>query len=286
MKRVRSGSQRFPDPVGKRQWMTASSSELVSRDSNHIRGRCGVECRSGPRGGSGEHSESIGDRLPTWHPAAIYGVGLLSCYLALAAATTVVGLAFTRWIFRWTARVLRRAACSGWPTTGRPSSIPFVGRLGDLRRVGHSGAGSGDRDHLGAAKAVVARGIRARRDPARVGDVPHDGVLRRARPSTRRTTRRTPGRRQLPLGHVAASIAVYSGFALLLTSRMTSTRAKALVWAAALAIPPIVAVSRMYRGMHHPLDTARRRSHGDRRAGSAPRAYHESGRPQAGGTRA
>jgi membrane-associated phospholipid phosphatase len=36
---------------------------------------------------------------------------------------------------------------------------------------------------------------------------------------------------------------------------MTSTRAKALVWAAALAIPPIVAVSRMYRGMHHPLDT-------------------------------
>jgi undecaprenyl-diphosphatase len=58
-----------------------------------------------------------------------------------------------------------------------------------------------------------------------------------------------------PSGHVAASIAVYSGFALLLTSRMTSTRAKALVWAAALAIPPIVAVSRMYRGMHHPLDT-------------------------------
>ena len=27
------------------------------------------------------------------------------------------------------------------------------------------------------------------------------------------------------------------------------------MWAAALAIPPIVAVSRMYRGMHHPLDT-------------------------------
>jgi len=48
---------------------------------------------------------------------------------------------------------------------------------------------------------------------------------------------------------------VYSGFALLLTSRTTSTRNKALVWACALAIPPIVAASRMYRGMHHPLDT-------------------------------
>jgi hypothetical protein len=36
---------------------------------------------------------------------------------------------------------------------------------------------------------------------------------------------------------------------------MRSGRAKALVWATALAIPVIVAVSRMYRGMHHPLDT-------------------------------
>ena len=89
-------------------------------------------------------------------------------------------------------------------------------------------------------------------------------------------------------GHVAASIAVYSGFALLLTSRMTSTRAKALVWAAALAIPPIVAVSRMYRGMHHPLDTLAGVLMGIA-ALTLPcssRAYHKSGRPQAGGTRA
>ena len=27
------------------------------------------------------------------------------------------------------------------------------------------------------------------------------------------------------------------------------------VWICALAVPPIVAVSRMYRGMHHPTDT-------------------------------
>ena len=35
---------------------------------------------------------------------------------------------------------------------------------------------------------------------------------------------------------------------------MTSSRGKALVWAVALAVPPVVAASRMYRGMHHPLD--------------------------------
>jgi undecaprenyl-diphosphatase len=64
-----------------------------------------------------------------------------------------------------------------------------------------------------------------------------------------------PADASFPSGHVAASVAVYSGFALLLTSRMTSRRARALVWAAALAIPPIAAISRMYRGMHHPTDT-------------------------------
>ena len=90
-----------------------------------------------------------------------------------------------------------------------------------------------------------------------------------------------------PSGHVAASIAVYSGFALLLTSRMTSTRAKALVWAAALAIPPIVAVSRMYRGMHHPLDTLAGVLMGIAALtlAVAPRACDGSGRAQAGGTR-
>ena len=68
-----------------------------------------------------------------------------------------------------------------------------------------------------------------------------------------------------PSGHVAASIAVYFGFALLLTSRMTSTRAKVLVWAVALAIPPIVAASRDVPGNAPSARHARRRVHRDRR---------------------
>ena len=58
-----------------------------------------------------------------------------------------------------------------------------------------------------------------------------------------------------PSGHVAASIAVYGGLALLVTSRLTSGVHRAIVWGIAVAIPLIVGVSRMYRGMHHPLDT-------------------------------
>jgi membrane-associated phospholipid phosphatase len=59
-----------------------------------------------------------------------------------------------------------------------------------------------------------------------------------------------------PSGHTAASIAVYSGLALLLTSRFTSRLFRAFAWTIAVAITAFVAASRMYRGMHHPLDIA------------------------------
>jgi membrane-associated phospholipid phosphatase len=57
-------------------------------------------------------------------------------------------------------------------------------------------------------------------------------------------------------GHTAASVAVYCGVALLVTSRLRSGAAKRLCWAVAIAIPLVVGCSRMYRGMHHPTDVA------------------------------
>jgi len=57
-------------------------------------------------------------------------------------------------------------------------------------------------------------------------------------------------------GHTAASVAVYCGVALLITSRIRSTAGRALCWLVAIAIPLLVALSRMYRGMHHPTDVA------------------------------
>ena len=59
-----------------------------------------------------------------------------------------------------------------------------------------------------------------------------------------------------PSGHTAASIAVYGGLVLLLTSRISDMRVRVLAWAAAVLIPLFVAFSRMYRGMHHPIDVA------------------------------
>jgi membrane-associated phospholipid phosphatase len=57
-----------------------------------------------------------------------------------------------------------------------------------------------------------------------------------------------------PSGHTAASIAVYAGLVLLLTSRFTNVGFRICAWTIAIAIPVFVALSRMYRGMHYPLD--------------------------------
>jgi membrane-associated phospholipid phosphatase len=59
-----------------------------------------------------------------------------------------------------------------------------------------------------------------------------------------------------PSGHTAASIAVYAGLVLLLTSRIADRRFRVAAWTLAVLLPVLVAMSRMYRGMHHPLDVA------------------------------
>jgi membrane-associated phospholipid phosphatase len=59
-----------------------------------------------------------------------------------------------------------------------------------------------------------------------------------------------------PSGHTAAAVAVYGGLALLLTSRFRNGAFRTLAWTFVLAMVTFVATSRMYRGMHHPLDVA------------------------------
>lgn len=59
-----------------------------------------------------------------------------------------------------------------------------------------------------------------------------------------------------PSGHTAAAVAVYAGLVLLLTSRFTDSLSRALAWTGAILLITFVAFSRMYQGMHHPLDAA------------------------------
>ena len=59
-----------------------------------------------------------------------------------------------------------------------------------------------------------------------------------------------------PSGHTAAAIAVYGGIGLLLTSSYRYSSLRVVSWLLVLAMVAFVATSRMYRGMHHPLDVA------------------------------
>jgi undecaprenyl-diphosphatase len=56
-----------------------------------------------------------------------------------------------------------------------------------------------------------------------------------------------------PSGHVAATICLYTGIALLV---IPATKAwwRWLTLVPAVLMPVLVAVSRLYRGMHHPTD--------------------------------
>jgi membrane-associated phospholipid phosphatase len=80
-------------------------------------------------------------------------------------------------------------------------------------------------------------------------------VVHRHRPEVHRLEK-LPVDASYPSGHTAASIVVYCGIALLLTSRITNRTARVAIWLVAALIPVFVAFSRMYRGMHHPLDIA------------------------------
>jgi undecaprenyl-diphosphatase len=80
-------------------------------------------------------------------------------------------------------------------------------------------------------------------------------VVHRNRPSVVRLEN-LPANASYPSGHTAASIAVYAGLVLLLTSRFKNSAFRIVAWTIAVAVPVFVAWARMYRGMHHPLDVA------------------------------
>jgi undecaprenyl-diphosphatase len=80
-------------------------------------------------------------------------------------------------------------------------------------------------------------------------------LVHRHRPQVHRLES-LPVNASYPSGHTAASIAVYGGLALLLSSRVGNRSAQIAIWSVAVLIPLFVAFARMYRGMHHPLDVA------------------------------
>ena len=64
-------------------------------------------------------------------------------------------------------------------------------------------------------------------------------------------SRRRPS---FPSGHVAAAIVLYVGLAILVSSHTRHLAIRFLVWALAVTLVTGVGISRVYRGLHHPID--------------------------------
>jgi undecaprenyl-diphosphatase len=64
----------------------------------------------------------------------------------------------------------------------------------------------------------------------------------------------SPPTSSFPSGHVTSSLGLYGGIVLVVALHARRTAARALWWIVLFAIPVAVAISRLYRGMHHPSD--------------------------------
>jgi undecaprenyl-diphosphatase len=77
-------------------------------------------------------------------------------------------------------------------------------------------------------------------------------VIDRRRPAVKHLDQ-SPPTSSFPSGHTSAAVALYVGLAFVLAMLVRRTWVKALCWFLIL-VPVAVAVSRLYRGMHHPSD--------------------------------
>ncbi|MBU8857522.1 MULTISPECIES: phosphatase PAP2 family protein [unclassified Micromonospora] len=78
-------------------------------------------------------------------------------------------------------------------------------------------------------------------------------VIDRVRPAVAHMDA-SPPTSSFPSGHTSAATALYVGLAVLLALRARSTPAKVGWWTLLVLVPIGVALTRMYRGMHHPSD--------------------------------
>jgi undecaprenyl-diphosphatase len=205
-----------------------------------------------PGGPAERFAGALGDR----HPVIAFFAALVTGYLLLAAASIALGMLVTKVLLsidgverlderfpRW----LAGERTDGWTDASWvgselsggyviPAVIGLVAVVMVVQRKWRIAA------YVLFAVAVESATYRAT-----------TLFVERRRPEVERLES-LPVDASYPSGHTAASVALYSSLALLLTSRFARGPWRVAVWAVALAIPPIVALSRIYRGMHHPID--------------------------------
>jgi undecaprenyl-diphosphatase len=203
----------------------------------------------------GGPAERFAGRLGGHHPALVFFTAVLGGFVVLALLSTLVGLLVTD--------VLLKA---GLQSTDESAVRELVAErtpfLNDVSEVGSTVGGAPLLPILVGLIAIVCAFMKRWLIAAfavfvltiesatyRVTSI----LVPRERPHVKRLED-LPVDASYPSGHTAAAIAVYAGLVLLITSRIHDRNKRILAWAVAVLIPLFVAFSRMYRGMHHPID--------------------------------
>jgi membrane-associated phospholipid phosphatase len=217
--------------------------------------RWGLPVLEARRGGP---AERFAGRLRGRHPAAVFFAAVVAGFVVRGLVSIALGLLVTDVLLDIGG--LRRADES-FVNSLVAERTPF---LTDASEVGSTVGGAPLLPILVGAIALVCAFLRKWRVAAfavlalmvesatyRVTSL----AVPRERPDVHRLEN-LPADASFPSGHTAAAIAVYAGLVLLLTSRFQTRGLRICAWAVAIVIPVVVALARMYRGMHHPLDTA------------------------------
>jgi membrane-associated phospholipid phosphatase len=205
---------------------------------------------------AGGPAERFAARMEGRHPAAVFGAAALAGFVVLAGLATLLGLLVTdvlvhtggigradesavESIVRERTGFLTDASWVGSMVGGAPVLPILVGLIGIVCAI--------KRKWRIAAFAVFVLVVESA--TYRVASI----IVPRDRPHVQRLEN-LPADASYPSGHTAAALAVYCGLVLLLTSAFPNRGWRVAAWAVALLLPVFVAFSRMYRGMHHPLD--------------------------------
>jgi undecaprenyl-diphosphatase len=201
-------------------------------------------------------AQRLAERFGNRHPAIVFVVVMLAGLVLIAALSIGLGLLVTRVVEQAGGIGAADERVNAWLAAHRTSSRTHASLIGSIL------AGGVVLPIIAGVVALVAAAARHWRLAAfAVFSLAVESGTYRAttlvvhshRPTVPRLEN-LPVNASYPSGHTAASIAVYGGLALLMTSRFTNLAFRVFAWTAVLAVVTFVAMSRMYRGMHHPLD--------------------------------
>ena len=207
-----------------------------------------------PQGGV---ADRLGHRMRSWNPIAAGAAATALGYAALVLVMIAVGFVLTEWILPG-AVTRADGSVNRWLARGR---TPLET---DLSWIG---------SHLAESVTVIALGVLVvliccfrRKFLAAIFlgvAIAVEGVtylatvqvIDRHRPRVPRLDNLGSGA-SYPSGHVAAGVVIYVGIALLVFAYTRNRWARGIAVFFAIVAPTCVAIARVYRGMHHPIDVA------------------------------